>query len=100
MQSATLVALAALGLAGSSTMGLALTVTQSQRANVYGLVQAGPNSTPVVVRQTGDANVVGIIQATPNNQVSVSQTGGVNRAFVGQFTPPPLTTRGARALIP
>lgn len=100
MTAAKLVALAVLGLAGSSTMGWALTVTQNQRANVYGLVQAGPNSTPVVVRQTGDANVVGIIQATPNNQVSVSQTGAANRAFVGQFSTLPLTTRGARALIP
>ena len=99
MTASKLAALVAVGLAGAPTVGSALTVTQNQRANVYGLVQVGPNSTPVDVRQTGGANVVGIMQATPNNQVSVTQNGGTNRAFLYQFSPP-LTTAGARGLIP
>lgn len=73
------------------------TVTQSNRANVYGAVQLNPTS-PLIVRQTGIANVAGIVQAGPRNVVSVTQTGAMNRASVGQIKAGDI--RNARGMIP
>lgn len=81
-----LVAIGLVGLIPAAASAQSVSVVQSNRANVYGLVQAGPQNGPVTVKQTGTANVVGIIQAGPRNQVSVSQTGALNRATVGQFS--------------
>lgn len=75
-----------LGLAGSPAAAQTVSVVQTRRANVYGLVQAGGQGGAVTVRQTGSANMVGIMQATPRNDVTVRQSGRLNGAIVGQTT--------------
>ena len=74
----------ALGFVGGPALAQTVSVVQTQRANVFGLVQAGGQGGAVTVRQTGSANMVGIIQATPRNDVTVRQSGYVNNAFAGQ----------------
>lgn len=63
-----------------------VSVVQNRTANVFGLVQAGPQVGSVTVRQTGMANVAGIVQAGQNPRARIEQVGGMNSAFIGQTT--------------
>jgi Curlin associated repeat len=62
-----------------------LTVVQNHRANVFGVVQAGPQVRPVDVTQTGQANVAGVVQAGAAPRSTIKQTGRSNTALVTQF---------------
>ena len=62
-----------------------LTVVQNHRANVFGVVQAGPQVRPVDVTQTGQANVAGVVQAGATPRSTIKQTGRSNTALVTQF---------------
>jgi hypothetical protein len=79
-----LVGLAA-SLVASAAPAQSLSVAQMRQANVYGVVQVGPQVRPTTVTQAGQANMAGIMQAGANPRAGITQTGRANAAFIGQY---------------
>lgn len=90
MKILTMLAALAVGVTSTAALAQALTISQSRRANVFGLVEIGTQVRPVIVTQTGQANMAGVIQAGGNPRVSITQSGRSNTAFVGQFENSPI----------
>ncbi|AWN48625.1 hypothetical protein DK419_21575 [Methylobacterium terrae] len=75
----------AAGLVAGAVHAQALSVTQMRQANVYGVIQVGPQVRPTTVTQTGQSNMAGIMQAGANPRAGIAQTGRTNSAFIGQY---------------
>ncbi|TXN39951.1 hypothetical protein FV232_27220 [Methylobacterium sp. WL30] len=84
MRGATAIAGLVAGLTAASASAQSLTVTQMRQANVYGVIQVGPQVRPVTVRQTGEANMAGVWQVGPSTSATINQSGRTNSAFINQ----------------
>lgn len=74
----------AIGLAAAPAFAQGLTITQTRQANVYGVLQVGPQVKPTTVKQIGEANMAGVWQVGPSTSAAISQTGRTNSAFINQ----------------
>ena len=90
MKSLTVLAILAVSVTATVALAQALTVSQTRRANVFGLVEVGAQVRPVIVTQTGQANMAGVMQAGGNPRAAITQSGRSNTAFVGQFENSPI----------